>query len=257
LADEVMGRALFARATTLPLGDRQIQEFEKTLAVYEGILQRDPASAKKMRNVALCCKYLANSLLNKFDYARALEFARRARALDDACLTKAPGDRATLLDLTNDLGTIGRLQLELGDPRQAIVTLRQNLEIRQRLAAADPRDALLAERLGRSHQSLGMALLAAGETQEAWTEYQAALELFRKALAATPDAPRLQEATADVLLGLAQAAVRMNRPQDACSLFAQSQALVLKVYPAPPRLPVIEREVQQITQGLAACGNPK
>lgn len=251
IALEVLASAMFSQA--VGLGNDGVESLKATLGVYESILSADPANSKKMRNVALCCKYLANMLLAHEDYRQALDYAERARALDDGRIASNPGSRAALLDLTNDLGTIGRLQLELGDFTGAILTLRRNLAIRQRLSTDDPGDALLSERLGKAHQTLGMALLASGQVQESQSEYRAALARIEKALAQARDSPSLLESSAAVRLGLGKAAMRLNRPAEGCALFGQAHSILLRVYPKEPRLPIVEREVQEAAVGLRSC----
>jgi eukaryotic-like serine/threonine-protein kinase len=250
-AMEVLAGAMFSQA--IGLGNDGVESLKATLAVYESILSADPANSNKMRNVALCCKYLANMLLAHADYRQALQYAERARALDDARIAGNPGSRAALLDLTNDLGTIGRLQLELGDFAGAILTLRRNLAIRQRLSADDPGDALLSDRLGKAHQTLAMALLGSGQLQESQAEYRQALTLVEKALARAPDSPSLLEASAAIRLGLGKVAMRLNRPGDGCAFFSQAHSILLRVYPKEPRLPIVEREVQEAAVGLRSC----
>ena len=93
-AAEVLGQAMFARSIGIGASER-VRAFKETLAVYEAILVHDGKNSKSMRNVALCCKYLANALLADENYVTALDYAVRARNLDDARLAATPEDERT------------------------------------------------------------------------------------------------------------------------------------------------------------------
>jgi non-specific serine/threonine protein kinase/serine/threonine-protein kinase len=249
---ELLERALFMRATTLQ-GQRRIEAFQETLAVAESMLKHDAQSPKKMRDVALCLKYLANALQAQEEVRRGLPYVLRARELDEARLAAAPGDRSVLMDLSIDLGTIGNFHREMGNASEAVDVLRRNLELRQRLASEDPANVGIRERLAKGHQSLGLALLLAQDPRGAREEFQTSLALYRDMLVTTPGLSYELEAVMIDQLGLAQAATALHESAAACRLYVQVRQAVPRLYPNGAQSKETERILREIAEGVAAC----
>jgi tetratricopeptide (TPR) repeat protein len=252
VASEALAVALFYRALGTDGGASTIRAFEESLDASDAILRANPASPTAARNVALSCKYLSNALMEQSENQRALEYSLRAQALDAARLAKAPEDRSVIVDVSNDLASVGRIQFELGRYSDAIPILRRNLELRERLAKQDPADALMPERIARAHQALGMALQAAGNLSEAQAEHRASLALMRLQLART-QAPKLEEVVAADQLALGEIARLQRNPQEACRLFVEAHATLQRLYPLGSKLKVVQRELDQASRNAATC----
>jgi tetratricopeptide (TPR) repeat protein len=248
----VLGGALFARATSLE-GQPRVEAFQETLAVYESILKKDAASLNNTRNVALSLKYLANALQQQGEIKRGLPYAIRARELDEVRLAATPADRSVLMDLSNDLGTIGNFHREMGNASEAVSTLRRNLEVRQRLASEDPGNALARERIAKAHQSLAFALLLAQDPRSAREEFQTSMAMYRGMLATTPDSHYALEAVVANQFGLAKAAKSLHDTTAACQLFVQAQQGIPRLYPNGPQSKEAEQMLRDIAEGVAAC----
>ncbi len=223
LADDLLGSALFARAFGAEDPAARIAVYQEALGVYQPILNRDPASSNKMRNVALCAKYLANEYQHLKQFQKAWEYAAQARGLDEARLGKAPEDRSVLVDLTNDLGTIGFLSSQLNRHSEAVNMLRWNLDLRTKLAASDPGDAMLRERLAKSRQSYAWALVQNGDLREARTQYEGAIAIHTSLLDAAPR--NLAELAADNY-GVGVVAEKEGKRKESCRQFRLSRTLI-------------------------------
>jgi len=250
LSAEVLGNALFTRALGSAGASTRIQNFLETLAFYQTLLDRDPASPNNMRNVALSSKYLATEYQERTEYAKALEYALRARALDEARLAKMPNDRSAALDLSNDLGTVGQLLNNLHRSEEAIETLRRNLAFRMKLAAADPEDALLTERVGKAHLSFATALFDAGDLAAAEKESLASLSIYE----ATPPAEKGSiggKAVNQLRLGLI--AEKRGRRTNACRWFLLANANFALYYVDRTPEPLMAGRVKELKEKSAAC----
>jgi hypothetical protein len=177
----------------------------------------------------------------------------QARQLDEARLTRAPLDRATMVDLSNDLGTIGTILVNVRRAPEAVPVLRRNLELRSALSAQDPHDAMLRERVAMSHKSLAGALLESGDAAGARDEYTLAREGLQTSRAESSEsaAPKVGEAE----LGLGKALVALGQKRDACRWFIQADNRYRAIGPATVSGTITERQMKDAAASAAGCKN--
>jgi eukaryotic-like serine/threonine-protein kinase len=252
-AAETLGNALFFRATTLPDGPVGTQAWEETLQVYRNILAADPNASNKMRNVALCAKYLANALLRQDELGRAMQYAVQALELDEALLARAPANRVAVIDLSNDLGTIGTIYVRQGRASEAVAGLRRSLELRRKLAGQDPNDALLRGRLAMGHRTLAWALLKSGNAVEGRVEFAASLDVLQAILAAAPGSLGALGDVGDSELGMALTLRETGQTSAACRWFVRADGDLQKAHPENAPSKAVAGMLRDAAQGVAAC----
>jgi tetratricopeptide (TPR) repeat protein len=88
-------------------------------------------------------------------------------------------------DLSASLERLGDME-SVFHPEQGLASYQQALEIRQELAAADPRDVQAQRDLSVSYNKLGDVQLQLGDTAQALASYQQGLEISQELAAADP-----------------------------------------------------------------------
>ncbi len=132
-------------------GDLQagLAGFEKALGHYRVLGEAPEASDRDRRNLGLAYKKVGAVRSVVGDRWGALDSLGAALAIDEARLAARPNNPETMLDVSFDHGDLGYVLLQLGRAREAVVQYEQALELRRKVAAADPRD-VRAENVLRS-----------------------------------------------------------------------------------------------------------
>ena len=140
---EMLAAATFQLAWTMP-GEERVPMWRRTLEHYERLLAEGPEQPQRQRNVALVEKYLGALL----PYDQAASHFKRAAELDEKRLATAPDDRQAQFDTAISLASLAEVNETQGDLDGAARLLERSLAIRQRLAATDPGNVQVSERLG-------------------------------------------------------------------------------------------------------------
>jgi tetratricopeptide (TPR) repeat protein len=148
----------------------------KALQLYEQLLARDPSNPNKMRNVALAEKTLGSYLLMHGSIPQAPKHYRRAQELDQKILDANRENALAALDVSFDLESLADYYYETGDWDNSLRYGQQALEIRRRLAAADPNDVHMPQRIIYTRLKLGAALEKLGRLGAAREQYQMAID---------------------------------------------------------------------------------
>ena len=142
-----------------PFSD-ELSDWQRTGALYNGLLTDDPDNPENQRNAALVDKYLGTQYQLRGDFAQALRHYQRALALDEKRLAQTPSDRATQLDVAISLGNVAGILVSQGSP-EAVALYQRSLSIRQALADSDPQDVASLEQSGVRPQGLAKLFPAA------------------------------------------------------------------------------------------------
>ena len=220
-----LGSAYFALAIALRDGDEALEIWQKCLDLNVSLLREQPEGDRELRNVALVHKYMSTLSLSQSQLTQALEHARLAEEMDSRRLAARPSSREAQIDLTYDFGVAADCYEKMGDEVHALDRYQRSLDIRQRLADSDPKDARLQERLAYSEMSVGGALLKLGKAPEALEKFHTAARVAKaQSVSNTADAGVRSE-WASALAGEGEALDRLRRPDEACSSYRSALAI--------------------------------
>jgi non-specific serine/threonine protein kinase/serine/threonine-protein kinase len=192
--------------------------------LYQQVLAEQPDNLQRMRNLALTEKYLGSLAQQIGERADGIPYFERALALDERRLAANPGDRQARFDVAIDLANTASGLEGRHDYERSIPMRLRSIEMRRALAAADPQDVQLKNRL--SHALQGVAAVEMhlpAHLSDAAAHAQEALAIARETLKAAPDAvSRVQ--LADSLATLAGIQARQGHRAVACRGFRNAQA---------------------------------
>jgi eukaryotic-like serine/threonine-protein kinase len=193
--------------------ERAVAHMERALEVFGQLLARAPDDLDRMRNVALCHKYLGAYFASR-DRARSLRHTHEAARLDAARVAADPEDRRAQVDYSISLGMLGDQSFYSDQFEQALAHYESVLSLRRQIWEADPNDIHLTGRLAYT-------LARIGQTRVLMRQPASAVPILREALQRVEDVPepRRDSSYASTLLlaytQLAEAAVAAR--EDACA----------------------------------------
>ncbi|HUE89882.1 MAG TPA: protein kinase [Vicinamibacterales bacterium] len=230
-ATELLARATFfvAQNTAYPDGLPHWQDADR---LYHELLERDPGGSGRLRNVALTQKYLGGHFHQAGDWDRALEHYQRAYTFDRRQLDLNQDDLRAQLDLAIDLANVGSVYVMRHEHEQAIEWYAGSLEIRARLAAADPQDVYKRGRLAHVHERLARLYHETERPALARAHIDAALDLLRSfpdatAAVGSVELGRTQMTTGDIARAAGRQAAACAAYEAAVGFYAVGNAHTL------------------------------
>jgi tetratricopeptide (TPR) repeat protein/tRNA A-37 threonylcarbamoyl transferase component Bud32 len=198
-----------------------LEEYRRTLSLYQSRMKDAPDSVSARRNVALVHKRIGGILIRTNHYEPALEAYEAARAIDAALVAESPDAPGRRMDLSFDLGDMGLIKCRTGDHRAEAELYRQAAELRERAVAADPKDARARSAVPVSLTRLGRALSHMGRYDDADRALERAVAVARDAGGLRSEmAPLIAEA----FLIRGQVAVARHDCRTARTWFDQAEA---------------------------------
>lgn len=221
-AKELLARANQQVAVTARFAPDSLPNLLEANRLFDDVLAEDEGNPARMRNAALIKKYLGRHFDEAGDAGKSLEHFRRALTLDEKRLGLAPEDRQVQNDLAIDLGGIGEAHWRRGETAEAIDAYRRSLEIRTRIAAADPKNVFAQGRVAYIHHMLAKLFVSSGALRDAEDH-------VNMALAANEALIRIDRIYRAELAGslqtLAEIERRKERPLAACDAYGRAQRL--------------------------------
>ena len=154
-------------------------------AYCEAAVAANPASSESRADLGVAYFRFGEMLDKSGDVSAALQFYRKATAIEEAMATEDPTNTIARGDLSEDYMTIADVTLKLGNGKDALEGYQKALAIREALVAANPDDADGRTQLARIYESLGnySFLLAKKDGRtESWREakrrYQQSLDIW-------------------------------------------------------------------------------
>ena len=184
--------------------DASLAYQRRGLAVREGLLKADPASARAQRVVAISHLFLGYTMSSQRNYAGAAEEYRRAverieplakAAPQNTDLQRLAAEARESLCESRALG--GAAKESLGDCEIALSFYRA-------MTIADPKNVQASEDLASGENTMSVALDLAHLPQEAFEHQRKARELFASAMSRDPDGQDLAQENAASLMELAK-----------------------------------------------------
>ena len=185
----VQGNSYFAN-----LGDTTgaLRSYRRSLEIREQLLARDPRNHELQDEVAKSYAGMGDVLYSKDDLRGALASYEKGVEVRRAGLNAAGDDIQYQLELVVLYSRIGDVKgmeqyANLGDTAGALASLREALEILERLSRDHPDDADVNDQLANALTHAGMLACTTGETASGLAMERRALELVEKLAAANPN----------------------------------------------------------------------
>jgi serine/threonine protein kinase len=245
---QLLANALFEVAWGTSDARASLPIWQRTGALYQGLLDERPDDLDAMRNVALVEKYLGGRYERLRDTPSALRHYQRALDLDERRLAQRPGDPQARLDVTIDLANVASAHEALGDLERGLPLRLRAIEMRRALAAADPQNTLIGGRLGRSLAALARIESLTGRLDQASAHLDEALPMLRKSAASAPADRTLQAELSAALGTRAQLEAQRGSRASSCRAYREAAGILARADAASVNI------ADAITSGAAACG---
>lgn len=169
---------------------------ERDLRLSEQILEATPDSAQAARDVAIGLSKLGEILVSRSkhgDSDKALAYFQRSLSLRERSLAANPDSAEVARDVSVCLNVLGDFLASRGlpgDSEKAFAYFQRDLELSERLLAANPGSAQAARDVSVSLNKLGNFLALRGRPSDfdaALAHFQRSLELSERLLVANPN----------------------------------------------------------------------
>jgi serine/threonine protein kinase/tetratricopeptide (TPR) repeat protein len=164
----------------------------KQLDAAQQLVNLDPAGENGQGNLAIAMTTLGDQIWQGGERLSALKYYSDARPIfiELAAHSHKQARASYLLDLLYE--RIATAELANGEPRQAQATIREALEISQRLSHADPKDVQSGETLANDYEMLADLESREGNAHAASLDIDRAASLLTKFLALSPNDAELR-----------------------------------------------------------------
>jgi eukaryotic-like serine/threonine-protein kinase len=217
--------------------------YQRSLTVWEDLLKQTNSDLYRA-NAALVYKNLSTHWANCGDFQRSLDAATHARSIDEELLAREPASPARQIALAFDIGAVGWAWFNLKDYSKAAATMRENIAIREQVAAANPDDRRAADRLAYALCDLVKAEWALRQSALARRDALRTLKIYQGLIRTEPlvGQSTIRFAVTYHILGQIDAAA--GRKSEACQSYLKAAALLDKV-PG--------ENIPEIRQSAATC----
>lgn len=177
-----------------------LKHYMRSMELDEKLLAANPDSAQAVRDVSISMEKLGNCYRKRGqpgDMATALKHYTRSLEMTEKLLAANPDSGLAAADLSVCLQKLGDFLAERGQPgdvEAAVTHHTRELEIEEKLLAANPDSAGALSGLAMTLNKLGDDLAQRGEPGDpdaALKHFTRSLELREKLLAATPDSAKV------------------------------------------------------------------
>jgi tetratricopeptide (TPR) repeat protein len=220
-----LAASLMTLAGFKPHGPDAVPLFERALASYQTLAAQDPSDTNRQR-VALAYKNLASLWLDLEDFQRSLDAARQARAWDEKRLAEDPSSPEKQMAIAFDLGAIGAAQESLNRLPEAAETMRENVALRERIAAANRDNRRAADRLAYATRDLASVERQLGKRAASRRHLERTLELYEALSARGPLVPQSLDRFASATASLAEMQFEDGMKNRGCALFRKAVTLM-------------------------------
>jgi tetratricopeptide (TPR) repeat protein len=155
--------------------------FLETAEIYETLAAADEnGRATHLRNAALTYKTYGAGLEAKDHIEAALEYYRKALAIDEKNAAADPLNVSGQLDLSFTMSSIASALKKLGNFNEAMRFVERSLEIQQKITTDDAANLFARMALVRSLTAKAAILAELGKTVEAEKDFKRSIELAEK-----------------------------------------------------------------------------
>jgi tetratricopeptide (TPR) repeat protein len=204
--------------------EQALRHYTRSLEIREGLLKRNPESAKAARDVSVSLNKLGDFLAERGqpgDARQALRHYTRGRDILEELLKRNPESAQAARDVSVYLNKLGDFLAERGqpgDPEQALRHYTRDLEISEALLNQNPESAQAARDVSVSLNKLGDFLTRRGQpgdAEQALRHYTRGLELADVLLKQNPESAQTARDVSVSLEKLGDFLVHRGQPGDA------------------------------------------
>jgi tetratricopeptide (TPR) repeat protein len=224
-----LGDALFRAGRR----DDALAVHRRSLAAADDLVRQDPGSVMARCAQALSLQKIAACLVARAAFADALGELERSIAILEEAAARDPAATEPPTHLAQSCLDAG-LILVAAEPDRALAMLQKSLQLRERLAAADPDDMTLKREIAVAASLLGDALQRFGRAAEAREGYRRAVELLRRIAASDRDNLRWRHDLSIACRRLGGAEFLAHRPDEAAALLRAATELGETLVAADP-----------------------
>ncbi len=161
----------------------RLTNYQKALAIREGLLRQEKSSAKLQRSVALTLTKVAGVTPHQ---PEAIAAMRRAAPMLESLAAANPNDGRAYREVGWGYYQLGNVLMAAGDYAGALASRRKAFSIRDQLAANDPQNAQVRFDLAVAHADLAEALTASSDPAAAAEHARQGLAILEGLAAADP-----------------------------------------------------------------------
>jgi tetratricopeptide (TPR) repeat protein len=173
--------------------DKALTQYQKCHAITQALAERDPEGDVAKANLAASLTSLGGVMLELRDTKSSLDYYQKALALHQDLSTRALSDKLDPAKVRRDFAEcytcVGVSYLRQGEAERARAYFEKALELRQDLAAADPKDPELQSHLAKSYNALAEVCFRSRDWPAARDYYQKSLAVCERAYQDQPKNP--------------------------------------------------------------------
>jgi len=224
---------LLGRPNAPNLGDPKasLKSYQKSAALFDDLVARDPDSIEFKRSLAITCERIGNLYLQDQAYDQALDIVRKAHDLKLAVSHKHDqGPR----DLSFSFSKLGDVYIKMGRFEEAYDMYVRSLNIRKQLADTKAEDGEIQRAYTVSLNRVADVLLELHRNAEALELVQASLRRRVDRATSQPDSLQAALDLGNGHLKLAQVLARVGRLDDALPAFESARDILHRMSEADP-----------------------
>jgi tRNA A-37 threonylcarbamoyl transferase component Bud32/tetratricopeptide (TPR) repeat protein len=234
--------------------NRKIELFQRSLAIWRELLNLQPQNPDELRKrIALADKNLSSVWVSKGNYPKALEYAIEARDLDEVALARNPSSPAAQMDLAFDIGAIGWACFQMRDYPGAVEAMRQNVALREKVAAANADDRRATDRLAYALRDLAGAEELLGDRAAARRDLLRTASLYVRLAASGPLVPQSLGRFAFTAYEIGEMERKQGDGREGCQWLRKCVALMDEYERRTTVLAGTPEEIAQMRRAASSC----
>jgi non-specific serine/threonine protein kinase/serine/threonine-protein kinase len=178
-----------------------------------------------MRQVGVVEQRLGDAAAIRDDWTQARVHHGASLAADEALLQLEPRSLELQRDLGTDLSRVGAVASMLGQHRDALAAHQRALELRTRLALADPGDARAQDDAAESYLQAAQSLASLGRMREARESAWLASNGWRGLTERDPENARMRSSLSNALAALGHCEAAIGERTAALAHIAEARAI--------------------------------
>ncbi|GJM24791.1 MAG: hypothetical protein DHS20C16_12060 [Phycisphaerae bacterium] len=232
------------------LGNPQaaLANYEKSVAINEDIVKRDPTNPAYKRELAIACERVGNIHLSNHRHEEALSWYQRSHKLKLAIVDEdATGQR----NLSYSYAKLGDVFIKIDRQDEAYDMYAKSLDIRKQLADASPDNDSIQRAYTVGLNRFADVLLALDRNEEALVHYENSLDRRLKRLIAQPDNNQARMDAAVGHLKHGDVLTKLDRIDEALAALKSSRTILSKMAEDDPGNTTARLGVAQVSSTIA------
>ena len=230
-------------AANLGQSQAALQSYGKALQLREAVAAARPTSLEAERDLAMARKKVATLRLAAGDWAGAAALFEQVLAFHSSVAARQPGEAGPEADQAGSDVNLGIARGLGGQIAEGLAHCERGLGVLERLAAADPSNVQLKNKVGVGNIWVGnLAGASAAGRPRALEAFRRSVALYEGLSAAEPANAFWRHKAADGYLGASEAAGNLERWPEALEAAQKGQAIYASLEAADPKSAYFRRE---------------